>query len=119
LGVVGETLKGPAFEPVLITNYDDFRTYFGGSSVLKDGNGNPRYELPFVAKSYLQESNQLFVTRILGLTGYKPYRTYGLSTLGGMVVTGNTPTTHINHMHPPRALSPFIRSYCCGVMCYS
>jgi hypothetical protein len=105
LGVVGETLKGPAFEPVLITNYDDFRTYFGGSSVLKDGNGNPRYELPFVAKSYLQESNQLFVTRILGLTGYKPYRTYGLSTLGGMVVTGTTPTTTSDTMNPASSSS--------------
>ena len=100
LGIVGETLKGPAFEPVLVTNYDDFRTYFGGSSVLKDGNGNPKYELPFVAKSYLQESNQLFVTRILGLTGYKPYRTYGLSTLGGLVVTGTTPTSTSGTLNP-------------------
>jgi hypothetical protein len=100
LGLVGETLKGPAFEPVLIKNYDEFRTYFGNASVLKDGDGNPRYELPFVAKSYLQESNQLFVTRILGLTGYKPYRTYGLSTLGGLVVTGTTPTTTSDTMNP-------------------
>jgi len=100
LGLVGETLKGPAFEPVLIKNYDEFRTYFGNASVLKDGDGNPRYELPFVAKSYLQESNQLFVTRILGLTGYKPYRTYGLSTLGGLVVTGTTPTTTSGTMNP-------------------
>ena len=29
LGLVGETLKGPAFEPVLITDFDEFRTYFG------------------------------------------------------------------------------------------
>lgn len=87
LGVVGETLKGPAFEPVLVTDFDNFRTFFGGTSILKDGNGNPRYELPFVAKSYLQESNQLFVTRVLGLTGYKPHRTFGLVTLGGMVMT--------------------------------
>lgn len=87
LGVVGETLKGPAFEPVLVSDYDNFRTYFGGTSVLKDGNSNPRYELPYVAKSYLQESNQLFVTRILGLTGYKPYRTFGIKTLGGLTMT--------------------------------
>ncbi len=70
LGLVGETLKGPAFEPVLITSYDEFRSYFGYTSPLKDGNGNPKYELPYVAKSYLQESNQLFITRILGLTGF-------------------------------------------------
>lgn len=82
LGMVGETLKGPAFEPVLIKNYDEFRTYFGSTSPEKDGDGNPKYELPYFAKSYLQESNQLFVTRILGLTGYLPVKTYGIVTMG-------------------------------------
>jgi hypothetical protein len=82
LGMVGETLKGPAFEPVLIKSYDEFRTYFGSTSPLKDGDGNPSYELPYFAKSYLQESNQLFVTRILGLTGYLPVTTYGIVTEG-------------------------------------
>jgi hypothetical protein len=86
LGLVGETLRGPAFEPILITNFDEFRTYFGGTSPLKDNNKNPKYELPYVAKSYLQESNQLFVTRVLGLTGYRPRNTYGIKTLGGIVV---------------------------------
>lgn len=98
LGLVGETLKGPAFEPVLITGFDEFKTYFGSTSPEKDGNGNPKYELGYVAKAYLQESNQLFVTRVLGLTGYKPYNTYILKTLGGIVVddtsvTGETVTS--------------------------
>ena len=86
LGLVGETLKGPAFEPVLISDFDEFKTYFGGTSPEKDGAGNPKYELPYVAKSYLQESNQLFVTRVLGLTGYKPVTTFGIKTLGGITV---------------------------------
>lgn len=94
LGLVGETLKGPAFEPILITNFDEFRRYFGNCSPAKDGNGNPKYELPYVAKSYLQESNQLFVTRILGLTGYLPNKSYGIKTLGGVVLlTGLTSGT--------------------------
>ena len=86
LGLVGETLKGPAFEPILITSFDDFKTYFGSTSPEKDGSTikNLKYELPYVAKSYLQESNQLFVTRILGLTGYKPNRIFGITTLGGI-----------------------------------
>jgi len=84
LGMVGETLKGPAFEPVLIKSFDEFRTYFGTTSPLKDGNDNPSYELPYFAKSYLAESNQLFVTRILGLTGYLPATTYGIATLGSL-----------------------------------
>lgn len=90
LGLVGETLKGPAFEPILISNFDEFRTYFGPTSPVKDGNNNPKYELPYVAKSYLQESNQLFVTRVLGLTGYKPSKTYGIKTLGGISIPDMT-----------------------------
>ena len=86
LGLVGETVKGPAFEPILLSNFEEYKTYFGPNSPEKDGNGNPKYELPYLAKSYLQESNQLFVTRILGLTGYKPGMSYGITTLGGLSV---------------------------------
>ena len=70
LGSVGETTKGPAFEPIFITNYDEFLTIFGGQNPSKFDNNKPKYELPYIAKSYLSQSNQLFVTRILGLTGY-------------------------------------------------
>lgn len=91
LGLVGETLKGPAFEPLLITGYDEFKTYFGSTSPVKDGAGNPKYELPYVAKAYLEESNQLFVTRILGLTGYKPVTTWGVQTLGSAVLSDDAP----------------------------
>jgi hypothetical protein len=92
LGLVGETLKGPAFEPILIGDFDEFKTYFGGTSPEKygDGSNNPKYELPYVAKSYLQESNQLFVTRVLGLTGYKAGKTFAIKTLGGISPTGAT-----------------------------
>ena len=93
LGLVGETLKGPAFEPILISNFDEFKTYFGPTSPVKDGVGNPKYELPYVAKSYLEESNQLFVTRVLGLTGYKPVKTFGIKTLGGVTVDLTTVST--------------------------
>ena len=105
LGLVGETQKGPAFEPILISNFDEFKTYFGGTSPEKYGNLNPKYELPYVAKSYLQESNQLFVTRVLGLTGYKPEITLGISTLGGFYKSGtlwadNIDTTDEGIMDP-------------------
>ena len=86
LGLVGETLKGPAFEPILVGNFDEFKTYFGPTSPVKFGDGNPKYELPYVAKSYLQESNQLFVTRVLGLTGYKPNKTFAIKTVGGVIL---------------------------------
>jgi hypothetical protein len=71
LGVVGETLKGPAFEPIFITNYEEFQTYFGGATPEKFiGTQIPKYEAAYIAKAYLQQSNQLFVTRVLGLSGY-------------------------------------------------
>lgn len=71
LGLVGETLKGPAFEPVLVSNYTEFQNYFGGTSAerFKDSL-YPKYELPYIAKSYLQASDQLYVCRVLGLSGY-------------------------------------------------
>jgi hypothetical protein len=101
LGLVGETIKGPAFEPILISNFDEFKTYFGTTSPVKYGDGNPKYELPYVAKSYLQESNQLFVTRVLGLTGYKPGKTYGIKTLGSVTVDlTSTPTTSGSTLTP-------------------
>lgn len=71
LGVVGETLKGPAFEPVRISDWSEFQDYFGGTSTEKFiGTGYPKYELPYIAKSYLQESKQLEVCRVLGFSGY-------------------------------------------------
>ena len=71
LGIVGETIKGPAFEPVFVTNYDEFQAYFGGTEPTKFVNTQiPKYEAAYIAKSYLQQSNQLFVTRVLGLSGY-------------------------------------------------
>ena len=93
LGLVGETLKGPAFEPILITDFDEFRTYFGTTNPAKDADGNPKYELAYVAKSYLQESNQLFVTRILGLSGYKPNKSFAIKTIGGVIYSASTYTT--------------------------
>ena len=71
LGLVGETLYGPAFQNVEIENWGDFVDYFGGTSPEKfKGTGLPKYELPYIAKSYLQESKRLNVVRVLGLSGY-------------------------------------------------
>ena len=37
LGLAGETLRGPAFEPIFITNWDEFSSYFGRTSAEKYG----------------------------------------------------------------------------------
>ena len=68
LGVVGESLKGPAFEPIFISSFGEYETYFGGLSPKKFfGTQIPKYEMSYIAKAYLQQSNQLFITRVLGI----------------------------------------------------
>jgi|LakMenE01Jun11ns_1017448.scaffolds.fasta_scaffold9955393_1 hypothetical protein len=85
LGIVGETLKGPAFEPIFIRNYDEFSLYFGGTSPEKFINTQiPKYEAAYIAKSYLQQSNQLFVTRILGLSGYDAGPSWSIKTIANV-----------------------------------
>ena len=80
LGLVGETTKGPAFQPIFVSNYGEFQSFFGGlnATKVKDNNA-PLYELPYIAKSYLSQSNQLFVTRVLGLSGYDAGLAWGLT----------------------------------------
>ena len=72
LGLAGETQKGPAFQPMHIENWREFVDNFGGTNPEKfKGSQYPKYELPYIAKSYLTESKQLEVVRVLGLSGYK------------------------------------------------
>jgi hypothetical protein len=72
LGVAGETQRGPAFQPMHIEDWRKFTEIFGGTSTEKfKGSQYPKYELPYIAKSYLTESKQLEVVRVLGLSGYK------------------------------------------------
>jgi len=72
LGLLGETPKGPAFEPVFISNYDEFTSYFGSLNTEKfKETGYHKYELNYIAKSFLTQTNQLYVSRVLGLSGYK------------------------------------------------
>ena len=62
LGVVGLTDKGPAFEPIKVSSTDEFLVRFG--------NTNPNYQLPYVVNSFLTQANDLTVVRVLGSEGY-------------------------------------------------
>ena len=85
LGIVGETLIGPAFEPIFITSFDEYQTVFGGTSPEKYINTQiPKYEASYIAKAYLQQSNQLFVTRILGLSGYDAGPSWSVATVANV-----------------------------------
>lgn len=70
LGLPGETLKGPAFQPISISDWREFQSYFGGTSTEKfRGSQYPKYELPYIAQEYLKQSKQLEVVRVLGFSG--------------------------------------------------
>lgn len=62
LGLVGKTMKGPAFEPIQISSTDQYSLIFGGT--------DPDLPLSYVANSFLGQSNELTVTRLLGSTGF-------------------------------------------------
>jgi hypothetical protein len=93
LGLVGETTIGPAFQPIFISNYGEFQSFFGGLNATKvKDTGFPQYELPYIAKSYLSQSNQLFVTRVLGFSGYDAGLAWGI-TLDGALDPATSGTT--------------------------
>lgn len=70
LGLAGETVKGPAFQSIPISDWREFQTYFGGTNTEKfRGSQYPKYELPYIAQEYLKQSKQLEVVRTLGLSG--------------------------------------------------
>jgi hypothetical protein len=136
LGLVGETLQGPAFEPIFITNFDEYQIYFGGTNPEKFVNTQiPKYETSYIAKAYLQQSNQLFVTRVLGLSGYDAGPSWSIVTIGNInpatiTATGTTATSltftgttgassNITITTPPALLaSEFYNTSFSGIMHY-
>lgn len=97
LGLVGETVKGPAMQPIFIKNYDQFKVVFGGTNPAKYKNTQiPKYELAYIAKAFLSQTNQLYVTRVLGLSGYDAKAAHVLRTVGNAdFSTLNGSTTQI------------------------
>ena len=70
LGLAGETVKGPAFQSIDINSWEQYQLYFGGTNTDKFiGSQYPKYELPYIAKTYLEQSQSLKVVRTLGLSG--------------------------------------------------
>ena len=96
VGMVGETLKGPAFSPILITDKSEFRRYFGGTSAEKypDNSGKMKYLGPIYANAFLEEGNQLYFTRVLGKSGYDAGKGFAI-TVGGSCLTSTSAQTSV------------------------
>ena len=86
LGVVGEFQKGRAFELTRVSTYDQFRANFGGLNPCKYNSENPnlKYEGAYIAKEYLQNADDLYVARILGLSGYEAGDSWSLMVGGAL-----------------------------------
>ena len=78
LGLVGLTQKGPAFEPVRVRSTDEFLFRFGGTST--------DLQLPYVANSFLTQSNELTVTRVLGKEGFDDSNAWTITADGGTII---------------------------------
>lgn len=89
LGLVGETLKGAAFDPIAVRDTTEFERLFGSTSTQKIG-GVPKYPLPYAANNFLTESNNLTVTRVLGLTGYDAGKGWAIRMRGNPVKSSTT-----------------------------
>lgn len=94
LGVAGETQKGPAFQPIEITDWAEFQRFFGGTNTEKfSGSQYPKYELPYIAKEYLTQSQQLQVCRVLGLSGVNAGAAWLITAYNKTPTTPTTPPT--------------------------
>ena len=71
--VIGPTVKGPAFEPVIIESFKEFEQVFGPKTL-------DSY-VPYTVESYLKSAGRVTIVRVLGLSGYTP-KLIGV-TLGG------------------------------------
>ena len=81
LGLVGETTKGPAFEPIKISSTDEYAARFGITDTT--------LQLPYVANSFLKQSQELTITRVLGNEGFTNSAAWIITASGG-TLSGTT-----------------------------
>jgi phage tail sheath protein FI len=87
--IIGPTLKGPAFVPTVIRNFNDFIVKFGGLS-------ETTY-VPYAVKSYLQAAGTVTVVRVLQEGGYAGniIQIVVSSSFGEKLVSTLRPTTTV------------------------
>jgi phage tail sheath protein FI len=75
--IVGPTLKGPAFVPTVVSNFNDFINMFGGLS--------EETYVPYAVKSYLKNASTVTVVRILQEGGYNVNNVLAITYSSGSV----------------------------------
>lgn len=94
LGLVAEFKKGPAFEPIKVADKNELRTRFGDLDTEILG-GQPRYQGAYVANAFLEESKELLVQRVLGLSGYDAGKGWALTLSAGVNLATTAQTNTI------------------------
>ena len=86
-GVIGTSEKGPAFVPVTVGSFADFKTRFGTLDAKRFG--------PYAVKEWLENRTALTYVRLLGAgsndtsSDISTTRTWGTVTNAGFVITGS------------------------------
>ena len=75
LGLVGVTKKGPAFEAITVGSTAEFAARFGSTDI--------KLNLPYVANSFLTQSQNLTITRVLGNEGFTNSAAWVIQGSGG------------------------------------
>lgn len=97
LGAVGEAVKGPALQDIMVENWRDYERWFGGTNPEKFiGSQYPKYELPYIAQSYLKQSNQMHTVRVLGLSGVNAGSAWVITGLKHVVDETGKQTTEVD-----------------------
>ena len=74
--IIGPSLKGPAFVPTVINNFNDFIAKFGGLS--------EETYLPYAVQSYLKSAGTVTVVRVLQEGGYNANSFHIIATTGSV-----------------------------------
>ena len=82
--IIGPTVKGPAFEPVIIESFKEFEATFGPKTL-------DSY-VPYTVEGYLKSAGRVTVIRTLGLSGYTP-EMIGITLAGGNSVKATAEIT--------------------------
>ena len=95
LGVVGEFQKGAAFQVMNISDKAQFQRFLGNQTIEMLGD-TPKFVGAYAANSFLEESNNLSVVRVLGLSGYNAGKAWVITVDGGVDLNTTGQTNVVN-----------------------
>ena len=87
--VIGRTLKGPAFTPTVVSDYNEFKARFGGM--------DSQLSVPYAAKNYLKNATTLTVVRVLGTADGQDIGNGFARNVGAVVESGSKALAHIHY----------------------